>query len=105
MLAIAVSLTFAISAMLAMGVIAITLRQQAPSVIAVISQARATRGETAIVCCATREAIVFCATRETNVLAPVVRSRRVAGATVNPLAGFLRPATTPFFAKPLCVAA
>ena len=96
MLAIAVSLTFAISAMLAMGVIAITLRQQAPSVIAVILQARATRGETAI---------VFCATRETNVLAPVVRSRRVAGATVNPLAGFLRPATTPFFAKPLCVAA
>lgn len=96
MLAIVVSLIFAISAMLAMGVIAITLRQQAPSVMAVISQARATRGETEI---------VFCAARETSVVASVVRARRVAGGTVNPLAGLRRTAPTPFFAKPLCVAA
>lgn len=101
MLAIAVSLTFALSAVLAVSVIALTLRQQAPSVRAVIAQARAARGE--------RE-IAFSSKRETKALAaafePLVRPRRVAGGTVSPLPGSRRSAAaSPFFVKPLCAAA
>lgn len=105
MLAIAVSLTFALSALLAIGVIALTLHQQAPSVRAVIAQARAARGE--------RE-IAFSSKRETSALAaafePVVRPRRVAGGIISPLPGSRRQAASPFFARPsltgpLCAAA
>lgn len=106
MLAIAVSLTFALSALLAIGVIALTLHQQAPSVRAVIAQARATHGE--------RE-IAFSSKLETQALAaafaPVVRPRRAIAGTVSPLPGSRRStAASPFFARstcsgPLCAAA
>lgn len=99
MLAIATSLTFAISAMLAMGVIALTLRQQAPSVMAVIAQVRAARGEKEIAFSSPREARALIAAFE-----PVVRPRRVAGGTITPLTSKHRPAS-PFFAGPRCAAA
>jgi hypothetical protein len=99
MLAIAVSLTFAISAMLAMGVIALTLRQQIPSVVAVIAQARAARGEKEIAFSSPREAKALVAAFE-----PVVRPRRVTESTVTPQTSKLRPVSS-FFAGPLCAAA
>jgi hypothetical protein len=99
MLAIAVSMTFAISAMLAMGVITLTLRQQAPSVMAVIAQARAALGEREVAFSSPREAKALVAAFE-----PVVRPRRIAGATVTPLTGKRRPASS-FFAGPQCAAA
>ena len=98
MLAIAVSLTFAISAMLAMGVIGLTLCQQARSVMAVVAQARAARGEKEIAFSSPREAKALAAAFE-----PVVRPRRSAG-TVIMLTSNRRPASLSF-AGPLCAAA
>lgn len=99
MLAIAVSLTFAVSAMLAVGVIALTLRQQAPSVMSVIAQARAVRGETEIAFSSPREAKALAAAFE-----PVVRPRRVARGAITPLSSKRRAASS-FFAGPQCAAA
>ena len=100
MLAIAVSLTFALSAVLALGVIVLTLRQQAPSVMAVIAQARAARGELEIAISSKRETQALAAA-----FAPVVRPRRAIAGTVGPLPGLRRQAANPFFAKQLCAAA
>ncbi len=99
MLAIAVSLTFALSAMLALGVIALTLRQQAPSVMAVIAQARTARREKEIAFSSPREAKALVAAFE-----PVVLARKGAGCTVTLLTSKRRPASS-FFAGPMCAAA
>lgn len=99
MLAIAVLLTFAVSAMLAMGVIALTLCQQAPSVLAVIAQARAVRGEKEIVFSSAREAKALVAAFE-----PVVRPRCVSSGTAAPQASKWRPVNS-FSAGPLCAVA
>ena len=102
MLAIAVSLTFALSAMLALGVIALTLRQQASSVRDVIAQARALRGprELALSPRQQTEALVFG-------FEPVARSRHVAQGIAGPSStprrslGIMQVAS----ARPLCAAA
>jgi hypothetical protein len=99
MLAIAVSLTFAISATLALGVIALTLRQQAPSVMTVIAQARAARDEKNSVFGSQREAKALVVEFE-----PTVRTRRVSGGTVTLLTSRRRPANS-FSAGPLCAVA
>ena len=88
MLAIAVSLTFALSAMIALGVIALTLHQQAPSVMAVIAQARAARVEEECLS-GSAPAAAF---------APMARPRRIATAT--PLPGARRSAVSPLVARP-----
>lgn len=99
MLAIAVSLTFAVAAMLALGVIALTLCQQSSSIMTVIAQAHAARGEKVIVISSAREARSLVAA-----FAPVVRPARSAGGTATPLTSKRRP-TNPFSAGPLCAVA
>lgn len=92
MLVIAVSLTFAISATLALCAILLTLRQQAASIRAVIGEARAARGAREIPISSRREAAALAAAFQ-----PVVRLRRVpAGTSVAARrALLLNPASAP----------
>lgn len=98
MLLIAVSLTFAVAASLAIFAIVLTLNQQAASIRSVIDQSRAAHGAREIPISSRREAAAIAIAFQ-----PVVRPRRVAAGGFVPARR--APAFSPLSFGPRCAAA